>query len=179
MCPFRSHPPGLDFTLEIPLAANEGDRQGPLLAMCIAPETPSLTGGWALDSWDGDRRQDATGHLGPGAWPADERSERERERLLDGMPAAARRRPPDPAEGNKPESRIPGRTATCCLVEVDLDKLRLMPRGKLRAWQLYVLATEYASRFRDNPDLRDFQLLVILDRARRYGMWIWTSSDLL
>ena len=54
--PLPSLVPGFDFTLEVPLSGREGGHASPPLALCIAPGTPSLIGGWALDAPEQDER---------------------------------------------------------------------------------------------------------------------------
>jgi len=54
--PLPSLVPGFDFTLEVPLSGGEDGHASPPLALCIAPGTPSLIGGWALDAPEQDER---------------------------------------------------------------------------------------------------------------------------
>lgn len=174
--PLPSPVQGLDFCLEIPLGSDEAHPAAPL-ALCIAPDAPSLTGGWALDSPEQDERPD-------GGRKSEHRAERlpddaeeeELERELDRRMAAPRRRTTD--IGGPRELLAAGRPATSCIVETDLGSLPLLKRRKLRASQLYVLATEYAPQLRENLHSARFDVLVIADHRRRCGVWIRLRPDL-
>jgi hypothetical protein len=133
--PLPSPVPELGFSLEVPLGSGEDGQAAPPLALCIAPDSPSLTGGWALDAADHDDQQEQE----------------------------------PPAEARE--------AATACIVEIDLDSPQL-PRGRRpRAGVLAFLAAEYASRLRGNSGLARFELLVIADKGRRCGVWIWLEAD--
>jgi hypothetical protein len=171
--PLPSPVQGLDFTLEIPLASGEEAHAAPPLALCIAPDTPSLTGGWALDSTEQDERPE--GGRKAERLP-DNAEEEELERELDQRKAASPRRGTTDMAGQR---RLQAnRSAIGCVVEIDLGSLPLLRRRKLRAWELYVLATEYAPQLRESLGFGRFEVLVIADQQRRCGLWIWLGSDL-
>lgn len=109
--------------------------------------------------------------------PPDDAREEELELELDRHQAAScreRAAPSGDAGQRKTDARQ--RLATGLIVETDLRPLSLPRRRKLRAWALYVLATQYAQHHRDNSDLRRFSVLVIADRGRRCGLWIWLAQ---
>ena len=145
-------------------------------ARSIAPDDPSLTGGWALDSPDQDERPDG----GRKSEHRDERLpgavEEELEREFDRRKAVPRKTTAD--IGGQRKLPAAGRSVTSCIVETDLGSLPLLNRPKLRASQLYVLATEHAPQFRDDLRSERFDALVIADRRRRCGLWIWLDPDL-
>lgn len=146
--PLPSPVPELGFSLEVPLGSGEDGQAAPPLALCIAPDSPSLTGGWALDAAEHDDRQ---------AVP---------------QPTTF-----ETSHAEQPEPRARCRSATACLVEIDLDSPQLPRHRKPRAGALAFLASEYASQFRVNPDLARFELLIIADKERRCGVWIWRDED--
>jgi hypothetical protein len=167
--PLPSPVPGLGFTLEIPLTSGEDGQPAPPLALCIAPDSPSLTGGWALDATEHDdqsaqeRRASACEAL---------------ERLYSQRNPASR--PTDTIEtrdDDQPKPRVKRRSAIACLVEADLDSLQLPKRRRPRAWVLAGLVAEYASRLRENSDLGRFELFIIADKGRRCGLWVWLGAD--
>jgi hypothetical protein len=137
--------PGLSFSVEIPL---DGGEAAPPVAVCVSPDGPSLTGGWALDSPEQDNEQEH----GSEAEPAPDPSAISR----DARPPRSRSGPP-----------------VGCIVQIDLESLGLLKRRRLRAWELCVLATEYAALFRENPVLQRFEVVVITDPGRRCGLWVW------
>jgi hypothetical protein len=147
--PLPSPVPELGFSLEVPLGSGEDGQAAPPLALCTAPDSPSLTGGWALDAAGHDDQQAA-----PEPTTAFETSHAE-----------------------QPEPRVRRRSATACLVEIDLDSPQLPRHRKPRAGALAILASEYASQLRVNPDLARFELLIIADKERRCGVWIWREED--
>jgi hypothetical protein len=166
--PLPSPVPGLDFTLEIPLTSGEDGQTAPRLAFCTSPDSPSPTGGWAMDAAEGDDPQAQQPPAdAPGA--ALERLYAQRE------PVA---RPIETGQAGQPGPRVRRRSATACLVEIDLDSLRLPRDRKLRAWVLAFLAAEHASRLRDNPGLGRFEVFIIADKGRRCGLWIWLDAGL-
>lgn len=152
--PLPSPVPSLGFTLEIPLTSGEDGEVAPPLALFVAPDSPSLTGGWALDAGEHDDHQAQE--------PRADISETPRNAFL--------------REQSKP--RVGRQPAVTCLVDIDLDSLRL-PRGrKPRARVLATLAGEYAPQLRKNPDLFTwFDLFIIADKGRRCGMWIWLDAE--
>jgi hypothetical protein len=173
--PLPSPVPGLDFCLEIPLGSDEV-HPAPPLALCIAPDAPSLTGGWALDSPEQDARPDGGRKSEHRAERLPDDAEEEvLERELDRQKAAPRR---TTDIGAPRELLTAGRPVATCIVETDLGSLPLLKRRKLRAWQLYVLATGYAPQLRENLRSARFEVLVITDRQRRCGLWIWLGQDL-
>jgi hypothetical protein len=163
--------PGIDFSLNIPLAGSEAAP----LAVCIAPGTPSLTGGWALDSPEQGQRPDSRAEGEYAAQqPIDDAEEERLERQLELHKASCEREDTfNTGNARQPELRIEHPPVTGCIIEVDLGSLPLLKRRKLRAWELYVLATEYAPQLWKNPDLRRFKVLVIADPTRRFGLWTW------
>lgn len=173
--PLPSPVPALDFTLEIPLASGKDGQTAPPLALCIGPDASSLTGGWALDSPGHDEQPESRGEPGQAAeQPPDDAWEEELERDLERRQAASRREKTARAgDAGERKSGAGFRIATGLIVEADLRSLPLLRRRKLRACELYVLAAQYAQHFRDNPDLARFTVLVIADRGRRSGLWIW------
>jgi hypothetical protein len=173
--PLPSPVQGFGVALEIPLPSGEEAHAGPPLALCIAPDAPSLTGGWALDSPGQDERPDGGRKSEHGGKRLPDAEEEELEHELDQRKAAPRRGTAD--IGGQREIPAADRSATSCIVETDLGSLPLLRRRKLRAWQLCVLATEYAPRFRENLCSAHFEVLVIADRQRRCGLWIWLSPD--
>jgi hypothetical protein len=56
---------------------------------------------------------------------------------------------------------------TSCIAETDLGSLPLLSRRKLRACELFVLATEYAPQLREHLRSARFEVLVIADHRRR------------
>ena len=169
--PLPSPVPGLDFALEIPLTSGEEGEAGPPLALCVAPDSPSLTGGWALEAAKHDDQQ----AQGP---PGDVR-EAALERFYSQQDPASRPTATiETSHAGQPEPRVRRRSATACVVEIDLDSLQLPRRRKPRAWMLAVLAAEYASRLRENHDLGRFQLFIIADKGRRCGLWIWLDANI-
>jgi hypothetical protein len=166
--PLPSPVPSLGFTLEIPLASGEDGEAAPPLALCVAPDSPSLTGGWALDAGEHDDQQVQE--------PPAEVSETPPERFHPQqhplpLPMAVLR-----VSDAEPKPRARPRSASTCLVEIDLDSLRL-PRGRRhRAQMLAILAYQYAPQLRENSDLRRFDLFIIADKGRRSGVWIWLDA---
>jgi hypothetical protein len=173
--PLSSPVTGLGFTLKIPLAsAGEGNTHPPL-AVCIAPDTPSLTGGWALDAPEQDERADGGGESGHGAERLpDDAEEAELENELERRGAASRLR--STTDRGQPELRVLNRSRVGCVVQTDLGWLPLLRRRKLRAWELCVLATEYAPQLRKDLVPGRFEVLLIADWQRRCGLWIWLGS---
>jgi hypothetical protein len=165
--PLPSPVPGLDLSVEIPLTNSEDDQTAPL-AFCIGPDSPSLTGGWALDADDDDDSQARQP-------PADE-MEAGIERLYEQQEPVAR--PIETGHVAQPGPRVRRRPATACLVEIDLDSLRLPRHRKVRAWALASLAAEYAPQLRDNPGLERFEAIITADKGRRCGLWIWRDTGL-
>lgn len=168
--PLPSPLPGLGFTLEVPLGSGEDGEAAPPLALCVAPDSTSLTGGWVLDAGEHDDGQAQN--------PLPEVSKTLPERL---HPQQDPLHPPmavlkgGDAEQSKPRARL--RSATTCLVEIDLDSLGL-PRGrKRRARILANLAYAYAPQPRGNPGLRRFDLFIIADKGRSCGVWIWLMPN--
>lgn len=147
--PLPSPVPELGFSLEVPLGSGEDGQAAPPLALCIAPDSPSLTGGWALDAAEHDDQQAAL------------------------EPTTAF----ETSHAEQPEPRVRRRSATACLVEIDLDSPQLPRDRKPRAGALAILASEYASQLRVKPDLARFELLIIADKERRCGVWIWREED--
>jgi hypothetical protein len=146
--PLPSPVPELGFSLQVPLTSGADGQAAPPLALCVAPDSPSLTGGWALDAADHDDQQAA----------------------------------PEPttfetSHADQPEPRVRRRPATACLVETDLDSPQLPRHRKPRAGVLGILAAEYASRLRGNSGLARFELLIIADKGRQCGAWIWLEED--
>lgn len=174
--PLPSPVAGLGFTLEVPLASGrEGNADRPL-ALCIAPDTPSLTGGWALDAPEEDERPDTGGESQPEAeWLPDDAEEEELERKLERRRAVSPRW--DTADREQQELPAVNPSAACYVVETDLGAVPLLKRKKLRAWELYVLAREYAPQLRESLDPGRIEVLIIADRQRRCGLWIWLRSD--
>jgi hypothetical protein len=169
--PLPSPVPSLGFTLEIPLTSGEDGQVAPPLALCVAPDSPSLTGGWALDAAEHDHQQ----AQGP---PADV-CEAALERFYSQRDPASRPTAAiETSHADQSKPRVRPRSATACLVEIDLDSLRLPRRRKPRAWMFAVLAAEYAARLRENPDLLRFELFIIADKGRRCGLWIWLDADI-
>jgi hypothetical protein len=164
--PLPSPVPSLGFTLEIPLASDEDGEAAPPLALCVAPDSPSLTGGWALDAGEHDDQQVQE--------PPAEVSETPPERFhpqQDPLPMAVLG-----VSDAEPKPRARPQSASTCRVEIDLDSLRL-PRGRRpRAQMLAILAYQYAPQLRENPDLRRFDLFIIADKGRRSGVWIWLDA---
>jgi hypothetical protein len=159
---------GLDFSVKIPLADGE---EAPPEALCVAPDSPSLTGGYTVESADQDKGP-ATGDAGGHALeqPQDDAAEEETDRVL--QERACRVLTPAMTGGwaRMPAFRVGAQVG--CIVETDLGALAFLRRGNLRAWELFVLATEYAPLFRKNPDLQRFDVLVITDPEHRCGLWI-------
>jgi hypothetical protein len=146
--PLPSPVPELGFSLEVPLGSGEDGQSAPPLALCMAPDSPSLTGGWALDVAEHDDQQAA--------------------------PEAATF---ETSHAEQLEPRVRRRSATACLVEINLDSPQLPGHRKPRAGALAILASKYASQLRMNPDLARFELLIIADKERRCGVWIWRAED--
>jgi hypothetical protein len=170
--PLPSPVTGIDFTLEIPLVRGEEANADPPLAVCIEPDMPSLTGGWALDTPEHAKRPDG-GESGDRAeWPPDD-AEEELERELEGALEWRRRDFRWRAAGDTSELRAANRFVTARVVEIDLGSLPLLRRRKLRAWQLYVLAREYSRELQENMHCGSFDILVIADSQRHCGLWIW------
>jgi hypothetical protein len=147
--PLPSPVPELGFSLEVPLTSGADGQAAPPLALCVAPDSPSLTGGWALD---------AAGHDDQQAAPE---------------PTTTF----DTSHADESEPRVRRRPATACLVEIDLDFPQLPTHGRSRAGVLAILAAEYASRLRGNSGLARFELLIIADKGRHCGAWIWLEED--
>jgi hypothetical protein len=172
--PLPSPVPGVGFSVEIPLSSGEA---APPVAVCISPDSPSLIGGWALDSPKRNKGQEdgrAGGHAPE--QPQDDGAEAVLERALEQHAASQRPLKPDEISRRVRQPRSGDRSPIRCVVEIDLESLGLLKHRKLRAWELYLLATEYAALFRKNPNLRRFEVLVITDRQRRCGLWIWLGS---
>jgi hypothetical protein len=166
--PLPSPVPSLGFTLEIPLDSGEDGEAAPPLALCVAPDSPSLTGGWALDAGEHDDQQVEEPPAEVSGTPP-ERFHPQQDTLP--LPMAVPR-----VSDAEPKPRARPRPASTCLVEVDLDSLRL-PRGRRpRARMLAILAYQYAPQVRENPDLRRFDLFIIADKGRRSGVWIWLNA---
>lgn len=172
--PIPSPVPGLGFTLEIPLGSGKDGQPPPPLALCIGPDAPSLTGGWALDSAEHDEQPESCGEAAE--QPPDDAWEEQLELELERHQAASRRETAWSGDAGQRNSDAQRRLATGLIVETDLRPLWLPRRRKLRAWALYVLAAQYAQHHRDNSDLRRFSVLVIADRGRRCGLWIWLAQ---
>jgi hypothetical protein len=160
--------PGLDLSVEIPLANGTDDQTITPLAFCIGPDSPSLTGGWALDANEDNDPQAQQP-------PADE-MEAALERLYAQQEPVAR--PLETDRAAQPGPRVRSRSGIACLAEIDLDSLRLPRHRKVRAWGLAVLAAEYAPQLRDDPALERFEVFVITDRGRCCGLWIWRSASI-
>ena len=155
---------GLDLSLEIRLANGEDGQTAPPLAICVGPDSPSLTGGWALDAdEDGDPQTQP---------PADDtETEAALERLYTQREPVVRT-----IEPAQPEPRVT-RSATACLVEIDLDSLPLPGQREIRAWSLALLAAEYAPELRKIPELGRFEVFIIAGKGRRCGLWVWRDTD--
>jgi hypothetical protein len=164
--PLPSPVPGVALSVEIPLTNSEDDQTAPL-AFGIGPDSPSLTGGWALDADDDDSQARQP--------PADE-MEAALERLYEQQEPVAR--PIETGHIAQPGPRVRRRPATACLVEIDLDSLRLPRRRKVRAWALAFLAAEYAPQLWDSPGLERFDAIITTDKRRRCGLWIWRDTGL-
>lgn len=180
IAPLPSPVPGLAFTLEIPLGGGDHGQTASPMALCVSPDAPSLTGGWALDPPEPEKRpaSDHKSVRAPGGRPDDD-GEEELERALLQREAPGRRvMAVEAGDATLPKPRARSERVVGCIVETDLESLPFLRRRKLRAWQLYVLAAEYASWLRERPDLRSVEVLVIADRSRRFGVWIWLSPDL-
>ncbi len=170
--PLPSAVAGFDFTLEIPLAI--GERTDPPLALCIAPDTPSLTGGWALDAPEQDKRPGSGSESGRGPEHLpDAAEEEELERELERRRAASR----STTDKRQPELRAVNRSVVGCIVETDFGSLPLLMRRKLRACELSILAREYAPQLRQFFDLGYCEVLIIADQQRHCGLWIWLGPD--
>jgi len=169
--PLPSPVPSLGFTLEIPLTSGQDGQAAPPLALCVAPNSPSLTGGWALDAAEHDDQQAQE--------PPDDVCEAAVERFYSRRhPASRPTAIIEIGHTGQPEPGVRRPSATVCLVEIDLDTLPLPRRRKPRASALAVLADEYAPRLRENHDLGRFELFIIADKGRRCGMWIWRDADI-
>lgn len=169
--PLPSPFPSLDFTLEIPLTSGEDSQVAPPLALCVAPASPSLTGGWALDAAEHDDVQAQE--------PAADVYEAALERFYSQRDSACRLTATiETGHVDQSQPLVRRRSATACVVEIDLDSLPLPRHGKRRAGVLAVLAAEYASRLRENADLGRFELFIIADTGRRCGLWIWLDADI-
>jgi hypothetical protein len=169
--PLPSPVPSLGFNLEIPLTSGEAGQPAPPLALCVAPDSPSLTGGWALDVAEHDDQQAQQP-------PADDRETTPDRIYSQRDPASGPTTGMEASHAGQPEPRDRRRSATACLVEIDLGSLRLPRRRKPRAGVLAVLAAEYAPQLRKNPDLLWFDLFIIADKGRRCGLWIWLDAKL-
>ena len=181
MAPLPFPVPGLAFTLEIPLGDGDGDRgqTASPMALCVSPNGPSITAGWALDARERDEQPAGDHQPGraPGERPDD--GEEELERALLEREAACRRVPAvEASDAAPPKPDDHGRRVVVCIAEADLESLPFLRGRRLRAWELYVLAGEYGSWLRESSDLGDIEVLVIADRSRRFGVWIWLSPDL-
>jgi hypothetical protein len=115
--PLPSPCPSLGFTLEIPLTSGEDSQAAPPLALCVAPASPSLTGGWALDAAEHDDMQAQE--------PPADVYEAALERFYSQRDSASR--PTATIEISHVDQSQPlvrRRAATACLVEIDLDFCR-------------------------------------------------------
>jgi len=159
---------GLGFTLEIPVPSDQDGQAALPMALCIAPGSPSLTGGWALDAAEHDDQQAQP--------PSADAREKALERIY------AQQEPPRPGNttetspADEPKPPIRHRSATACLVEIDLGPLQLPRHRKHRASVLAALATKYASQLRGNPHLGRFEVFIIADKGRRCGLWMWLDA---
>jgi hypothetical protein len=165
--PLPSPISGLDLTIEIPLAANETDAP---IALCVAPDSQSLIGGWGMDADDADGQQAQSP-------PADDRDVSLRHLRPERQPVSHPDTSTETARVDEPEARVTRRPATVCLVEIDLGALDLPKRRWLRARGLAILAAEYGPQLRSNPYLQRFEVLIIADIGRRWGLWIWLVQD--
>jgi hypothetical protein len=162
--------PDLGFSMEIPLTSGKDGQTAPQLALCVGPDSPSLTGGWALDAGEDDDQR--------AQQPPAEATETKGalERLYAQRKPVAR--PIDTGHAADPEASIGRRPATVCLVEIDLDSLPLPKPRRVRAWAFAVLAAEYAAQLRNIPELRGFEAFIIADKERRCGLWVWRDTVL-
>jgi hypothetical protein len=166
--------PGVGFSVAIPLSSGEA---APPVAVCISPDSPSLIGGWALDSPEQNKAPE-DGHPGGHAPERlqDAAAESVWEHALEQRAALYPSLKPGKISRSARPPRSGDGSPIGCIVEIDLESLGLLKRRKFRAWELYVLATEYAALLRKSPDLRRFEVLVITDRERRCGLGIWLGS---
>jgi hypothetical protein len=168
--PLPSPVPSIGFTLEIPLASGEDSEAAPPLALCVAPDSPSLTGGWALDAGEHDDQQTQEPPAGVCETPPERRHLQQ-----DPFPLPMAVLRTSGAERPKPRARP--QSANTCIVEVDLGSLPLPKDRKPRAQILAILAYEYAPQLRKNSELLWFDLFVIADKGRRCGVWIWLNAE--
>jgi hypothetical protein len=173
--PLPSPVQGFGVALEMPLGSDE-THSVPPLALCFAPDDPSLTGGWALDSPEQDEHPDGGRKSERRAKQLPDPEEEELEHDLDQHKAAPRRR--TTVIGSQRKLPAAGRSATSCIVETDLGSLPLLRHRKLRASQLYVLAAEYAPQLRENLRSARLDVLVIADRQQHCGLWMRLRPDL-
>jgi hypothetical protein len=165
--------PGISFTVEIPLGSGEAT---PPVALCMSPDAPSLTGGWALEAAAEETRPEDD-HKGGPDQPRDDATEAAWERALQRSAA-------NYAGVMSGESRTYSRplcsgygSPVGCLIEIDMESWGLLKGRKLRAFELYVLADTYAALFRGNLGVASFEVLVITNTGRRSGLWIWLGSS--
>ena len=177
--PLPSPIPGFDFTLELPLAGDEARGGTPRLGLCVAPSSPSLTGGWAFDSPEHDEPADSKDGRAPEAeWPLSHVAEQELDRDQDQDEPIP---PPTDTSLASPDALRSGftagrRSAAAYIVEADLGSLPLLSERALRARQLQALADAFAPQARTNPGLRRFEVLVITDQSQRCGLWVWLND---
>jgi hypothetical protein len=180
MAPLPSPVPGLAFTLEISLGDGDRGQTASPMALCVSPNAPSLTVGFALDAPepDGQPAGDHQSGRAPGERPDDDGEEELERALLEREAAWRRVQAVEASDAAPPKPRDRGRRVVGCIAEADLESLPFLRGRRLRAWELYVLAGEYASWLRESSDLGGIEVLVIADRSRRFGVWIWLSPDL-
>jgi hypothetical protein len=156
---------GLDLSVKIQLSSGVDGQTTPPLAVCVGPDSPSLTGGWALEAGEDGN---------PQARPPADDTEADLERLYAQQEPVVR--PIDTGYPAQPRPSVGRRPATACLMEIDLDSLPLPQHREIRAWALAVLAAEYAPELRNIPELRRFEAFIIADNGRRCGLWIWREA---